>query len=111
MDGQSGIPPEVRLHGDWYNQFEFNRNFGYTFDCMALVDFETLDQRFVNVMETEAGSLVLRPVLNSTGEKKPAHGWLVQREDDGGYYARILAAGSGAFQPEDSGSVVLTLGF
>ena len=53
-------------------------------------------------METLGGTMVIYPTTNGPGgAKRPFHGWIVQRDNDGGYYGRILNQGGGAFVSDD----------
>ncbi len=111
LDGQPGFPPDVAIHGDWFNQFEYKRNFNYQFSCMALVDFYTLDERITTVMETKGGTMVIYPTTNGPGgPKRPFHGWIVQRDYYGGYYGRILNQGNGAFTDDGEDATLAVQG-
>lgn len=124
LDGRAGSPPLVEINGAFYNDDEDRDSFQYSYECMDVVDLETLDVRFeaselcpfdVANGERCSGHLAFRardvPWTVLPGEdygnvdglrRRPSHGWIIQADtsmDQNRFWARTLNQSTTAHEP------------
>lgn len=92
LDGTVGVPPNVPFGVVWYDQFERpHSSAGLSFDCWTFRYFHEIDRNTV-IPASYPGSYVGHMVLTPLSTvNRPFHGWVVQRDLDGGTtWARVM---------------------